>query len=68
MHASGAIVTKVMPFAFLGAAFAAGTPTWVIVVLVLVGVGSIATDVLWSTKASDWKKYRREMSLVERET
>ncbi len=61
MHASGAIVTKVVPFALVGAAFAADLPAWTIVVVVLVGFGQLLTDALWSTKASDWKKYRREM-------
>ena len=64
MHASGAIVTKVMPFAFLGAALAADLPIWVVVVLVAVGIGQIVTDFLWSSRASDWKKFRREMSFV----
>lgn len=62
MHAAGAIVTKVLPFALLGAALAADVPTWTSVVLVAVGVGQIFTDVLWSTKESDWKKFRREMA------
>jgi hypothetical protein len=61
MHASGAIVTKVMPFAFLGAALAADLPIWTAVVLVAVGIVEIVADVLWSSKASDWKKFRREM-------
>ncbi len=64
MHVSGALVTKVMPFAFLGAALAARVPGWVIVVLLLVGAAAIATDILWSTKASDWKRFRREMALA----
>ncbi len=61
MHASGAIFTKIVPFALIGAALAADVPGWTVAVLVIVGVGSIVTDVLWSTKASDWKKFRREM-------
>ena len=65
MHASGAIVTKLMPFIFLGAAFAAGVPTWVVWALVVIGVVQIATDVLWSTKASDWKKFKREMEVAQ---
>jgi hypothetical protein len=65
MHASGAIVTKVMPFAFIGAAIAAGVPDWVPWALVVIGMGAIATDVVWSTKSSDWKKYRREMALAQ---
>jgi hypothetical protein len=62
MHASGAIVTKIIPFALIGAALAAAVPSWVVWVLVVVGVVQIVTDLLWSTKASDWKKYRREMN------
>jgi hypothetical protein len=66
MHASGAIVTKLMPFAFLGAALAARVPTWVVWALVAIGLAQIVTDVLWSAKASDWKKFRREMALAQR--
>jgi len=65
MHASGAIVTKIIPFALIGAALAAAVPVWVVWVLVVVGIGQIVTDVLWSTRASDWKKYRREMEFVQ---
>ncbi len=68
MHASGAIVTKIVPFALIGAALAADVPTWVVWVLVAVGISQIITDVLWSTKASDWKKYRREMQFSFRRT
>ena len=65
MHASGALVTKLVPFALLGAAIAADLPTWAVWGLVAVGVGTIITDVLWSTKSSDWKKFRREMRLAQ---
>jgi hypothetical protein len=65
MHASGAIVTKLVPFALIGAALASAVPAWVVWVLVVVGIGQILTDVLWSTKASDWKKYRREMRFAQ---
>ena len=65
MHASGAIVTKLVPFALIGAAVAADLPLWAIVVLVVVGFGQILTDALWSTKASDWKKYSREMRFAQ---
>jgi hypothetical protein len=66
MHASGAIVTKLMPFIFLGAAIAAGVPTWVVWALVVVGLAEIAIDIVWSTKKSDWKKFKREMEFVDR--
>jgi hypothetical protein len=64
MHASGAIVTKLMPFVFIGAALAADVPGWVPWALVVIGLVEIAFDIVWSTKSSDWKKYRREMKLA----
>lgn len=66
MHASGAIVTKLVPFIVLAYAAAIGCDTWALIVLVAVGVLQIASDVLLSVKASDWKKFRREMKLARR--
>lgn len=65
MHASGAIVTKLMPFLLIPAAFAAQLPGWAIWVLLAAGVGQIVTDVAWSTRSSDWKKFRREMGFAQ---
>ncbi|HSK06360.1 MAG TPA: hypothetical protein VK990_02485 [Acidimicrobiia bacterium] len=65
MHASGAIVTKTVPFVFLGAALAADLPGWVVGALVVIGLAQIGTDLVWSTKASDWKKFRREMRMAQ---
>jgi hypothetical protein len=39
MHASGALVTKIIPFALIPVAFAARTPRWVLIVLALLGLG-----------------------------
>jgi hypothetical protein len=64
MHASGAIATKLTPFLVVLYALAVGIDTWAIVVLLAIGVFQIAFDVLFSLKASDWKKFRREMKLV----
>lgn len=61
MHASGAIVTKVVPFAVIPVALAAGVQAWVIWALLGIGVLQLLTDALLSVRASDWKKYRREM-------
>src|SRR5665811_529302 len=61
IHASGAIVTKLIPFLDLGAAWGAGAPAWTLWVLATLGAAMIVTDVAWSTKASDWKKFRREL-------
>lgn len=65
MHASGAITTKVLPFLLIGAAIAADLPVWVAWLLAGFGVATIVTDVVWSTKASDWKKFRREMRFAQ---
>ncbi len=64
MHAAGAITTKVVPFALIGAALAADLPVWSVWTLVGLGGAMIVTDVLWSTKSSDWKKFLREMAFV----
>lgn len=66
MHASGAVVTKAVPFLALGPAFVMPAPWWATALLLVVGVVQIATDALWSVKASDWKKYRREMEVARR--
>ena len=60
MHASGALVTKAIPFVLLGAAWGMEAPGWAWAVLLVVGIGQVATDLLWSTKSSDWKKFARE--------
>ncbi len=64
MHASGAIVTKLVPFAVIPYALAIGCDTWAIIVLAAVGVVQLASDALLSVKTSDWKKFRREMRVA----
>ena len=64
MHASGAIVTKLVPFIALGAGSAMDAPAWSMRALGVIAVAQIATDLTWSTKASDWKKFKREMALA----
>lgn len=68
MHASGAIVTKIVPFAVIPYAAAIGADAWATLVLAALGVVQIATDLAWSVKASDWKKFRREMRLARTAT
>lgn len=58
MHASGAIVTKLIPFVLLPFAWA----PWLRWALIAVGIVQIITDVTLSTKSSDWKKVKRELS------
>jgi len=63
MHASGAIVSKIVPFAVVPYAVAIGCDLWCVVSLLAVGAVSIVTDIVFSVRASDWKKFRREMKL-----
>ena len=66
MHASGAIVSKIIPFAVVPYALAIACDTWAVAALVAVGILSLLTDVLLSVRASDWKRFRREMRLARR--
>jgi hypothetical protein len=61
MHASGAVVTKLVPFALIPVGLALEVEGWAIAVLAAVGVGQIGTDIAFSTKTSDWKKVKREL-------
>ena len=67
MHAAGAIVSKIVPFALLPVALAAEVPGWAIGGVVLMGVTGLVTDTLISRKSGDWKKFKREMSFVSSE-
>ncbi|MFV1971087.1 MAG: hypothetical protein ACC683_08815 [Acidimicrobiia bacterium] len=65
MHASGALVTKAIPFLLLPVALLSSAITgWVAIVLLALGIVQIITDVLWSTKSSDWAKFKREREYV----
>jgi len=64
MHAAGAIATKLTPFLIIPYAVAIDTDTWAVLLLGALGVIQIVTDLLFSVKASDWKKFRREMRLA----
>lgn len=61
MHASGAIVTKAVPFGVMPVAAWLDLDVWVWIILWVVGIGQIATDILFSTRSSDWKKVIREL-------
>ena len=64
MHAAGAIATKLTPFLVIPYAVAIGTDTWALLLILALGVIQIVTDVVFSVKTSDWKKFRREMRLA----
>jgi hypothetical protein len=59
-HASGAVATKLAPFAALALWPVSNAPAWAAWVLLALGVAQIGTDILFSTKSSDWKKVARE--------
>ena len=61
MHASGAVVSKIVPFALVPVVFAMDAWPGAAWILAGVGVISIFTDVFLSTKVSDWKRVRREI-------
>lgn len=61
MHASGALVTKAVPFLLLPVALVVDAPAWSTVLLVVLGVGQILTDVFFSVRSSDWARFRREL-------
>lgn len=70
MHASGAVVTKVAPFAVFMAVYlphrAANYdlfPPWSMWGILGIGVLQLITDVAFSRKHSDWKKVGRELRI-----
>lgn len=65
MHASGALTTKLVPFLVVPVAVAAGTPGWTVIGLLVLGLAQLGTDLLFSVRSGDWKKFRREARLAE---
>lgn len=71
MHAAGAVASKLAPFLVFTTVYVAHRshdyrlfPSWSLWGLLGIGVLQIVTDVAWSTKRSDWKKYRRERAVA----
>lgn len=65
MHASGALLTKLLAFAAIPAARITRQPRWVRRLVTLFALGSVVTDAVWSVRQSDWKKFRREMRYAD---
>lgn len=61
MHASGAVVTKIVPLALIPVARSLDLPAWVTYLLIVLAIAQIVSDVVLSTKSSDWKKVKREL-------
>ena len=64
MHASGALATKAAPFVALAFWWATEAPAWAAGAVAALGVLLIVTDVLFSTKTSDWKRVKRERRIA----
>ena len=64
MHASGALASKVAPFVSLAFYPASNAPAWAAWAVLAFAIFQIVTDVLFSTKSSDWKKVIRERRLA----
>ena len=60
MHAAGALASKVAPFVSLAVWPATTAPGWAALAVLGLGLVQIVTDVIWSTRKGDWKKYARE--------
>jgi hypothetical protein len=63
-HASGAIATKLAPFVALAVWPLTEAPAWAAWGLLGMGVVLVATDLLFSVRSSDWKKFRRERAVA----
>jgi hypothetical protein len=71
MHAAGAVASKIAPFAVFAAMYLPHAarnfelfPEWSLWTVLGVGVAQILTDVLWSTRRSDWRKVKRERGVA----
>lgn len=64
-HASGAIATKLAPFVALALSPLTNAPAWAVWATAGLGILQIVTDVLFSVKTSDWKKFRRERAVAK---
>ena len=64
MHASGALTSKVAPFVSVAFSPASNAPLWALLVTLAIGLIQIVTDLVWSTKKSDWKKVARERAIA----
>jgi hypothetical protein len=64
-HASGAIATKIAPFVAVALSPLTNAPGWAVLVMAGFGVAQIVTDVVFSTRTSDWKRFRRERAVAK---
>lgn len=65
MHAAGAVASKAAPFVSLAFFPASEAPRWAFWAVLLIGLVQLATDAIWSTRKSDWKRVRRELRVAQ---
>jgi hypothetical protein len=63
-HASGAIATKIAPFVAVALSPLTNAPGWAVIAMAAYGVLQIVTDVVFSTRTGDWKKFLRERGIA----
>jgi hypothetical protein len=66
MHAAGALVTKIVPLLVLGLTARARLPFWAVATLLGIGAVQVTTDLLFSVRQSDWKRFGREWRVASR--
>jgi hypothetical protein len=66
MHAAGALVTKGVPLLVLGLTARARLPSWTVATLLGIGALQVITDLLFSVRQSDWKRFSREWGIASR--
>jgi hypothetical protein len=64
-HASGAIATKLAPFVAVALVPLTNAPAWAVIAMAAYGVFQIVSDVVFSTRGSDWKKFLRERAVAQ---
>ena len=63
-HASGAIATKIAPFVAVAVSPATNAPGWAVIAMAAYGLLQIATDVAFSVRSGDWKRFFRERAVA----
>jgi hypothetical protein len=63
-HASGAVATKIAPFVAVALSPLTNAPGWAVIAMAAYGVLQIVTDLVFSTRTGDWKKYLRERAIA----
>jgi hypothetical protein len=63
-HASGAIATKIAPIVAVAVSPATNAPGWAVITMGAYGLLQIVTDIAFSVRSSDWKRFLRERAVA----